>query len=168
MSANMQAKQVIIDDIHDKFAKAQSAVLVDYIGLTVEEVTALRSEFRKVGVEYKVLKNTLIHRATMDMGYEGLDAHLEGPTAVAFSYEDPTAAARVITDFIKKYKKTTVKCGIVSGKVLDADGVDTLAKIPSREVLLAQLMSVFNGPVRGIVVAVNAIREKLENGAAEA
>ena len=158
MSANMQAKQVIIDDIHDKFAMAQSAVLVDYIGLTVEEVTALRSEFRKVGVEYKVLKNTLIHRATMDMGYEGLDAHLEGPTA----------AARVITDFIKKYKKTTVKCGIVSGKVLDADGVDTLAKIPSREVLLAQLMSVFNGPVRGFVVAVNAIREKLENGAAEA
>lgn len=168
MSANMQAKQVIVDDIHNKFATAQSAVLVDYLGLTVEEVTILRNEFRKVGVEYKVLKNTMIHRATMDMGFDGLDAHLEGPTAVAFAYDDPTAAAKVITEFIKKHKKTTVKCGVVSGKFIDANGVETLAQIPSREVLLAQLMSVFNGPVRSFAVAVNAIREKMENGAAEA
>ena len=77
-------------------------------------------------------------------------------------------AAKVITDFIKKYKKTSVKCGVVSGKFIDAKGVDTLAQIPSREVLLAQLMSVFNGPVRSFAVAVNAIREKMENGAAEA
>ncbi|MGI6317075.1 MAG: 50S ribosomal protein L10 [Christensenellales bacterium] len=165
MSDNKQIKAASIADIHDRFSRSQSAVLVNYIGLTVAEVTELRNQFRAAGVDFKVYKNTMIRRAAQELGYQGLDEHLNGPTAVAFSYEDPTAGAKIITEYIRKVRKTNVKCGIVNGKYTDAQGVDTLSKIPSREVLLAQLMSVFNGPVRGFAVALKAIAEKQSEAA---
>ena len=148
-------------------------MLVDYRGLTVEEVTQLRRLFRKENVEYKVLKNTLIGRAAKEQGIEGLDPVLEGPTAVAFGYDDPVAPARIVCDFIKKTNKVEIKCGVVSGKVVDAAAVNDLAKLPSKEVLVAKmlgslnspaagLVGVLSGPARALAVALNAIREQKE------
>lgn len=160
MSASVQAKEVVVNDIVDKMKKATGCVFINYIGLTVEEVTNLRSQFRAVGVEYHVLKNTLIKRAADIVGIEGLETYLNGPTAVAFTYDDPTAAARVLNDFMKKVKKTEYKCAVLDGKVLPAASAEALGSIPSKEILLAQLLSVMNAPVRGFAVALGAIRDQ--------
>ena len=173
MSQNVELKKTVVAEISDRFARAQGVVLVDYRGLTVEEVTQLRRLFRKENVEYKVLKNTLIGRAAKEQGIEGLDPVLEGPTAVAFGYDDPVAPARIVCDFIKKTNKVEIKCGIVSGKVVDAAAVNDLAKLPSKEVLVAKmlgslnspaagLVGVLSGPARALAVALNAIREQKE------
>lgn len=150
MSDNKQAKAVIVSQIEEKLGRAQSAVLIDYIGLTVAEVTELRNQFRAAGVEYKVLKNTMINRAANGLGIRGLEK-LSGPTAVAFSYGDPTLGARIILDYQKKTKKTQIKSAILGRKIISAEDVAELSKIPSKEVLIAQLLGVMNGPARGLV-----------------
>jgi len=155
MSTNRERKEVVVAELKEKFSKAGSAVLINYIGLNVEEDTNLRNKFRAAGVEYKVIKNTMINLATRELGVEGLEAYLEGPTAVAFSYDDPTAASRVINDFIKETKKTEIKAAILGTSVLNAKGAEALANIPSKEVLLAQLFSVMNGPARGLVTVLS-------------
>ena len=155
LSDNQKAKQVVIDEIREKFERSQSVILLDYIGLTVEEVTDLRNKFRAANVEFKVLKNTMIHRAATEMQLEGLDPYLEGPTAAIFSYEDPTAGARIVLDFIQKTKKTEVKCGVIGSKTVDAKGVEALSKVPSKEILVAQLLGVMNGPARGLVTVLS-------------
>jgi large subunit ribosomal protein L10 len=119
MSDNKQAKAVIVSQIEEKLGRAQSAVLIDYIGLTVAEVTELRNQFRAAGVEYKVLKNTMINRAANGLGIRGLEK-LSGPTAVAFSYGDPTLGARIILDYQKKTKKTQIKSAILGRKIISA------------------------------------------------
>ena len=157
------AKQAVIAEISEKLAKASSVVLVDYIGMTVAESTELRNQFRAAGVDFKVYKNTLIKLALKEQGIEGLDEHLNGSTAVAFSYEDPTAAAKVITKFISKVKKTNIKVGILGKEVLSAAQVEALADIPTREVLLAMLLGVMNGPIRTFARCVDLIREQKES-----
>lgn len=157
------AKQAVIAEISEKLAKASSVVLVDYIGMTVAESTELRNQFRAAGVDFKVYKNTLIKLALKEQGIEGLDEHLNGSTAVAFSYEDPTAAAKVITKFINKVKKTSIKVGILDKEVLSAAQVEALADIPTREVLLAMLLGVMNGPIRTFARCVDLIREQKES-----
>ena len=157
------AKQAVIAEISEKLAKASSVVLVDYIGMTVAESTELRNQFRAAGVDFKVYKNTLIKLALKEQGIEGLDEHLNGSTAVAFSYDDPTAAAKVITKFINKVKKTSIKVGILDKEVLSAAQVEALADIPTREVLLAMLLGVMNGPIRTFARCVDLIREQKES-----
>ncbi len=157
LSKIKQQKQAVVDDIQQKIDTAKSVVLVNYIGLNVEEVSELRNQFRSANVEYKVLKNTMISRAAQNLGIEGLEEHLHGTTAVAFSYEDPTAGPKVIKDFIKKTKKTEIKCGLLGKDYIDTAQVEMLANIPNKETLVAMLLSVMNGPIRGFATALNQI-----------
>lgn len=153
--AILQQKKDIVADIKSKFESCQSAVLIDYRGLTVEEVTNLRNKFREAGVEYRVLKNTMIRRAVEELGLEGLDPVLEGPTAVAFGMEDAVAPAKIISDFIKDTQKTEIKAGVLEGKVVDVEAVKALAALPSREVLLAKVLGSMNAPITGFVTALS-------------
>ena len=160
MSKNIEAKKGVVADIRQKFEKAQSAVLVDYRGLNVAEDTELRNQLRKAGVEYAVLKNTMINLAVKDMGVDEMKAHLEGPTAVAFGMEDAVAPAKVLSEFIKKTKKMNIKCGVVDGAYIDEKGVEALANTPSREVLIARIMGSMMSSVSKFVYCVEAIRKK--------
>ena len=160
MSKNLEVKKGVVADIKQKFEKAQSAVLVDYRGLNVAEDTELRNQLRKAGVEYAVLKNTMINLAVKDMGIDDIKAHLEGPTAVAFGYEDAVAPAKVLSEFIKKSKKMTIKCGVCDGAYIDEAGVQALANTPSREVLIAKIMGSMMSSVSKFVYALEAIRKK--------
>ena len=152
--AILQQKQGIVEDIKTKFETCKSAVLIDYRGLTVEEVTNLRNKFREAGVEYRVLKNTMIRRAVDALGMEGLEPVLEGPTAVAFGMEDAVAPAKIISDFIKETEKTEIKAGVLEGKVVDVAAVKALASLPSREVLLAKVLGQHERAHHGICYGV--------------
>ena len=158
---NLESKKVIVAGIKEKVEKAQSVIIMDYRGITVAEDTALRSAFRKEGVEYAVLKNTMVSLAAKECGIEGLDSYLNGPTAVAFGYQDPVAPARIAADFMKKSKKASFKCGVVEGKVLDEKGVTALSELPSKEVLIARIMGSLNAPITNFVYALEAIRKKM-------
>jgi large subunit ribosomal protein L10 len=156
----LENKKTIVANIKEKFEKAQTVVLVDYRGLTVAEDTELRNQLRQAGVEYCVLKNTMINLATKEMGFDQLAAHLEGPTAVAFGYEDMIAPAKILTDFAKKNKNLTVKCGVCDGAYLDEAAVTALANTPSREVLIAKIMGSMMSSVSKFVYALEAIRKQ--------
>ena len=160
MSKNLEIKKGVVADIRQKFEKAQTAVLVDYRGLNVAEDTELRNQLRKAGVEYAVLKNTMINLAIDGMNLDEMKSHLEGPTAVAFGYEDAIAPAKVLSDFVKAKKKMTIKCGVCDGAYLDEAGVQALANTPSREVLIAKIMGSMMSSVSKFVYALEAIRKK--------
>ena len=171
--ATLQAKAAVVDEIKEKLQNAHSVVIIDYRGLTVDEVTNLRNQMRAAGVEYKVLKNTMIARAAKDLGIEGTEAMLEGPTAVAFGMQDAVSPAKIIVEFAKKTKKTEIKGGLLEGKVIGVDQVKYLASLPSKEELIAKMLGSLNAPItnfvgvlagvpRAFVCALNAIKEKKE------
>lgn len=151
-------RQANIDDIRQKFDRMVSAVFVDFNGMTVEAVTKLRDEFRKSGVEYKVVKNTLIKHAIKDRPFAGkLDTVLRGMTGVAWSYEDPSAAAKVIKTFARENQKLQVKGGLIENTVLDAAAVgDQLATMPGKNELRAMLLATFQAPLQNFVALLNA------------
>ncbi|MBS4912920.1 MAG: 50S ribosomal protein L10 [Veillonella sp.] len=154
-------KQAIVAEMKAKLSEAKGAVLVGYHGLTVEQVTDLRRKFLAEGVEYKVIKNTLTRIAVNELGLEGFAEHLEGPTALAVSSEDAVAPARIIENFIKdtKTEAVEVKVGIVEGKVVTADEVKAVAKLPNHEGMLSMLLSVLQAPIRNVAYAVKAVAE---------
>jgi large subunit ribosomal protein L10 len=156
------AKQVIIDEIKDKFEKAGSVVAVDYLGLTVAEADAMRANLRKEGVDFTVYKNTLIRRAVEGTDYAGLAEGdtLKGSTALAFSGEDVTAGARVIAKAIKDYKKMAFKGGVVEGAVYDKAQIEEFATIPGRDVLIARFMGSIQSPMTKLALTLKAIAEK--------
>ncbi len=161
MSNNLENKKVIVAGIKEKFERSQTVVLVDFRGLTVEEDTNLRNEFRKAGVEYSVLKNNMIELAVKDTPYAAAMAeHLKGPTAVAFGYNDMIAPAKIAVDYGKKIKKLALKCGVCDGSYLDAAGVAALADLPSKEVLIARLMGSMMSAVSGFVRLIEAVRKQ--------
>ena len=160
MSNNLEMKKTVVAEIKEKFEKAKTVVLVDYRGLTVAEDTELRNQLRKAGVEYAVLKNTMINRAIEGKGIDEMKAHLEGPTAVAFAYEDMIAPAKILSEFAKKSKKLTIKCGVCDGAFLDEAGVQALANLPSKEVLIAKIMGSMMSSVSKFVYCVEAIRKQ--------
>ena len=160
MSKNFEVKQAAVADIKAKYEQAKSVVMIDYRGMTVAEVTELRNQFRKNGCEYAVLKNTLVKLAAKEAGLEGFDPYLNGPTAVAFGMADAVAPAKVCKEFIEKAKKGSIKCGMVDGQLLDVKGVEALASIPSREVLLAKIMGSMMSAVSKFVYVVEALRKK--------
>ncbi|MBQ4061934.1 MAG: 50S ribosomal protein L10 [Christensenellaceae bacterium] len=165
--STLKAKEAVVSEIKEKFENAQSIMFLDYRGLTVEEVTDLRNKMRAAGVEYKVLKNTMIKRAADSLGIDGLDSVLEGPTAVAIGTDDPVAPAKILSDFVKAAKKTEIKGGIVFGKAATKEEIQYLATLPSKEQLIASLMSVINGVTSKFVRTLEAIRVQKEEGAAE-
>ena len=133
-------KQVVIDEIKDKFERAESVVVIDYIGITVAEADEMRRKLREANVDYTVYKNTLVKRAIAGTNNESLAEILDGPSEFAFSYDDATAPARVLNDSIKEYKKMEFKGGIVEGEFYDKDAIQQIASIPSRDVLISMFM----------------------------
>lgn len=160
MSASLEAKKLLVEEIKDKIGRAKSLTFVDYRGLTVEEDTKMRAAFRDAGADYKVYKNRLLLRALEECGITGLESVLEGTSAVAFGFEDEVAPNKIIVDTIKNTQKMQIKGGVLNGQVIDVAMVEKLANIPSKEVLLAKLLFLLQSPVRGLAIALNAIAEK--------
>ncbi|MCE5234806.1 MAG: 50S ribosomal protein L10 [Clostridiaceae bacterium] len=164
----IEIKAQHVAEVSSKIAKAQSVILFDYRGLTVGQVTELRNEMRKAGIEYIVLKNSIVERAAKQDGIdERIHDFLKGPTAYAFGYDDAVAPAKILKDTIKKLKKCELKGGIVNGKVFNAEEVNTLADLPSREQLIARLLGSMMSPISGLAVALDQIAKKRSEGAAE-
>lgn len=152
-------KELSVAQVKEAMQNAKSVVLADNKGLTVAQSTKLRKELREAGVDLKVAKNTLIRIAARDLGIEGLDQYLHGTTTLAFSNAEEATAAKKIRDFFAKEKapKFVVKAGILEGKVIDVEGVKSLADLPSRDVLLAQVLAGIQAPLTGVVGAVNGL-----------
>lgn len=150
-------KAAVVEELRKKFEQANSIVITDYRGLNVSEVTELRRQLREVGVEYKVVKNTLTRLGAREANIEGLDEYLTGPTALAFSYDDPVAVAKILTSFAKDHKNLELRAGLLEGKLLDVAEVTALATLPSREILLGQVAYGFMSPVSGFVNALSGI-----------
>lgn len=165
--AKVEQKKVIVDEIKQKLEKASSVVVVNARGLTVEQDTILRKSLREAGVDYKVYKNTMVRFAIKDTQFEGLEPYLEGPSTFAFSYEDATAAAAILSKTAKDIKVLEFKAGVVEGITYDAEGMKAIAEIPSREVLLSKLLGSFKSPVSSFARVIKQIAEKNGEQAAE-
>jgi len=152
------AKDLQIGEIKSRFDKMTAAVLLDFKGMTVESATKLRAEFRKAGVEYKVVKNTLVKHAIKSTGYGGkLDKALVGMTGIAWSYEDPSAAAKVVKAYRKEDEKLKIKAGLIEGSILDAKAVeDQLATMPGKDELRATLLATLQAPLQQFVALLQA------------
>lgn len=157
--AILAQKAAAVDKIVKQFEAATSAVVVNYRGLTVDEVTELRKELRDSGVKMEVLKNTYLRRAADISGYEGLDDIFKGPTAIAFSDEDAVAPARIMSKYADKFDALEIKGGFIEGKVATLDQILELAKLPDRDGMLSMLLSVLQAPVRNVAYAVKAVAE---------
>ena len=167
----LQEKQAYVEQLTEKLNGAVAGVVVDYKGITVADDTALRRKLREAGVDYAVVKNSLLKRAAGQAGLQDLDSVLEGSTALAVSSSDHIAAAKILAEYAEKSKTFEIKAGFVEGKVIDAAGVSELAKMPPKEVLVAKVLGGLNAPISGfvgvlnanlrsLVVALNAIAEK--------
>ena len=163
-NSKIDLKQPVVQEIAELFDGAKSAVLVDYRGLTVEQDTRLRKSLRDAGVSYKVFKNTMIRFAAKGTEFEQLGPMLEGPTALAVSKEDATAPARVLFDFAKDAKALELKGGVVEGTFYDADKIQVIATIPSREVLIGRLLGSMQSPITNFARVINQIAEKNGGG----
>ena len=165
--AKVELKQPVVEEISAGIKDAQSVVLVDYRGLTVEQDTQLRKSLREAGVSYKVYKNTMMNFAFQGTDYEPLAKHLEGPNAVAISKDDATAPARIISKYAKKAPTLKMIAGVVEGNYYDEKGVAALANVPSREELLGKLLGSIQSPITNLARVLNQIAESKTEGAAE-
>ena len=159
-----KAQQVA--EVAEQFKNASSVVVVDYLGITVEQATNLRSELRKAGVQFAVVKNSILSRAAKEAGLEGMDDIFKGPSAVAFSNEDVVAPAKILADFAKKVEALEIKAGVIEGKVSSKEEIEALAKLPNREGLLSMLLSVLQAPVRNTALAFKAVADQKDGAAA--
>ncbi len=160
-------KQDDAKSLKEKFDKSKLVVLVDYRGINVEDITKIRAELRKTDCEYLVAKNSTLRFAVKGSDIEGISEFLEGPTAIAFSYEDYVAPAKTLYDYSKTSEFYKIKAGIMDGKVISAEEVIKLAKLPSKEMLLTQLATVLLANIRNLAVVLDQAREKQEAGSAE-
>jgi large subunit ribosomal protein L10 len=164
-------KEAVVANLHEKFKDAKSAILTDFTGLNVEQITQLRRSLNKSSADYKVVKNTLLRRASHDTDIELLAEHFVGPLAVALAYEDPVAPVKILMEFSKAQPALVIKVGIVTGTLMTSHDIKALANLPSREVLLARLVSVLkslptrlvqtlNNPIRDMVATLDAVKRK--------
>ena len=158
--AKVELKQPIVAEISEYIKDAQSVVLVDYRGLTVEQDTELRKQLREEGITYKVYKNTMMNFAFKGTDFEALAPYLEGPSAIAISSTDATAPARVLAKFAKTADKLEIKGGVVEGIAYDAKGIASIASIPSREELLSKLLGSMQSPITNMARVLNQIAEQ--------
>lgn len=166
--AKVELKKPIVEEISASIKDAQSVVLVDYRGLTVEQDTELRKQLREANITYKVYKNTMMNFAFKGTDFEALAPYLEGPSAVAISTEDATAPARVLCKFAKTAEALEVKGGVVEGIAYDAKGIENISKIPSREELLSKLLGSIQSPITNFARVMNQLAEKGGASACEA
>lgn len=164
--AKVELKAPVVAEISEAIKDAQSVVLVDYRGLTVEQDTALRKQLREAGINYKVYKNTMMNFAVEGTQFEGLKDYFEGPSAIAICYDDPTVAAGILSKYMKTAKTLEFKAGVIEGTCYDAKGMVAVADIPSREVLLSRLLGSFQGPMASFARVIKAIADKDETAEA--
>lgn len=157
----LQEKQAIAEELHKAFADSKVVILTDYKGLNVAAMSDLRRRLRQSGVHYKVVKNRLLARASEQTGVEAIRSHFKGPSAVAFSYEDPVAPAKILIDFAKEFEALEVKVGVLGGKELDFKAIKALADLPSREQLLGQVLGAMNAVPSSFVRALANLPQKL-------
>lgn len=157
--ATIAKKQELVNEVTERFNGSASAVIVDCIGLTVAEVSELRNNLYKEGVELKVVKNNILRRAALNCGYDKLEGAFSGPSAVAFS-KDATNASKIIFDFAKKNDKLKVKAGVVEGEVYEVKELKVISSLPNKEGMLSMLLSVLQAPIRNLACAVKAVAEK--------
>lgn len=160
-----EEKVQLVAEIAQKLRDSKSTIITDYRGLTVADMTQLRKQLRDAGIEFKVLKNTMTRRATEGTEYEGINEYLTGPSAIAFSYDDVVAPAKILNDFAKEHKELEIKAGIVEGRVVDLEAVKELASLPSREGLISMFLSVLQAPMRNFAYAVQQVAEQKEQQA---
>ena len=161
----LEEKQKLVAELKEKLAAAVTGVIVDYKGITVADDTALRKELRENGVDYFVVKNRLLYRAVADTELESMQSVLEGTTAIALSNEDYAAPARILSKFADKSETFKIKAGFLDGKPVDLDTISAIAKLPSREVLLATVLGAFQAPIAAFARAVQAIVDKQNEAA---
>jgi large subunit ribosomal protein L10 len=159
LSLSLQEKQAVVAEVSAQVAQAQTMVLAEYRGIKVSDITRLRANARKSGVYFHVLKNTLVRRAVQGTPFEGLTEKMVGPLVYSISV-DAVAAAKVVYDFARTNDKLVVKAGVYNGKVLDVTGVNALATVPSKEVLLAQLCGLLQSPISGLARVLGAVAEQ--------
>ena len=159
----LEKKKKIVAELQDKLSKSTIAIVTDYKGLDVEAINALRKKLREADVEYQVVKNTLLRRSSEDTDVALLQEHFKGPSAIALSYQDPVGPAKVLADFSDQNEKLEIKAGVLNGKLLDLNEIKALSKLPSREVLLSQVLSAMNGVPTSLVSALNNVIGNLMN-----
>lgn len=164
-AAVLESKQKIVADLSAKIADSVAGVIVDYKGISVADDTALRKELREAGVDYTVVKNTLLGRAIEGTELESIKEVLEGTTAIAISKDDYVAAARILGKFADSHDNFNIKAGYLDGKPVDIATVNSLAKLPSKEILIATVLGAFNAPIAAFARAVQAIVDKGEDTA---
>ncbi len=168
-------KEALVADLHEKFKGVKAAILTDFTGLNVEQITQLRQRLRKSAVEYRVVKNTLLRRASKKTDIELLAEHFAGPVAIALTYEDPVAPAKILMEFIKEQPALELKAGVVERTVLAPEDIKALAFLPSKEVLIANLLAllkvvstrlvqILNNPMRSLIWTLDEIKETKEKG----
>ncbi len=155
----IENKKAVVSEIQGKISAASSAVVVEYRGLSVTEITNLRRQLRAEGIEFKVYKNTMLRRAVEAEGHNDLLEALVGPNAIAFS-DDAVAPSRVLAGFAKKHKKLILKAGLVDGKVVDADELKELSSLPNHDGMISMLLGMFQSPIRSFAYAVDQVAQK--------
>lgn len=163
----LEEKKALVASLVEKIKNSPAGVLVDYKGISVEDDTKLRRELRAAGVEYAVIKNTMIRFAAKELGFDALEEHLEGTSALAISTtDDVVAPAKILCDYAKTHENFKIKVGFLEGAVIPEGEVKALAKMPSRETLIAQTLYSFNFPIMQLAIALDAIAKKSEDGEA--
>ncbi|NNL42223.1 MAG: 50S ribosomal protein L10 [Desulfobacterales bacterium] len=156
-------KKRIVEDLHEKFSKSKVVILTDYKGLDVDSINDLRRKLRELQIQYQVVKNSLLIRASKDTDVELIKDSFKGPSAVALGFDDPVSPAKVLTDFASENEMLEIKVGVMNGKVLDVSSIKALSSLPTREVLLGQLLSVMNGVPTGFVRALVDLQRRFLN-----
>jgi large subunit ribosomal protein L10 len=160
---NIEDKKQFVAELHQRFEKSKVVILTDYKGLDVATMTELRRRLREADVEYQVIKNTMLKRASEGTGVEKIKDEFFGTSAIALSYNDPVAPAKVLTEFAKKNEKLNIRVGVLHGKVLDIAAIKSLANLPSREQLLAQVLSAMIAVPTSLVTALSDVPRRMVN-----
>ena len=161
----LEQKKAAVAALSEKMSRAASGVLVKYQGITVEDDTKLRAALRKAGVEYSVFKNSLIGRAADEAGFGAIKSELNGMNAIALSYDDPVAPAKILKEYAEKIESFELRGGFLEGSVVSVDTIKELADIPAKEVLIARMLGSLQGPIQGLAVALQAVIDKGGEGA---
>ena len=160
---NLDEKKKIVEDLHDRFSRSKVVIATDYKGLDVAMINDLRRKLRDAGVEFRVVKNSLLSRASEDTGVALIRDHFKGPSAIAYSFEDPVAPAKILSEFAKDNKAFEIKAGVLDGSVLEPEDIKALASLPSREVLLGQLLSAMNAVPTSFVRVLAGVPQQMVN-----
>lgn len=159
----IEKKKQFVTELKERFLKSKVVILTDYKGLNVQAMTELRARLREAEIEYEVIKNTMLRLASEGTDVEVIKDNFKGPSAVALSFEDPVAPAKILTDFAKDHDKLEIKIGVMGGKVLEADGIKALSSLPSREELLATVLSAMNAVPTSLVTALSDVPRRMVN-----